>query len=203
MGVSGSRRAAYDSPLPPFHEFLGVLDVRTMTEVAAALGPDGLPPHSDRQILVLDLSKSMLAPLPDASGAGRQKIEIARAAVVRIVQNTAKAGTPFGLVTFTDTPRVVVPLGEIRPENLPYVQSIVDMLTPTGRSAIWDALATGADLLKDQSGVVHGTIVLVTDGWDNCSTRFEPLGAERTPVRSPERTSSATSFRPAPTSTSA
>ncbi|HEV2166390.1 MAG TPA: vWA domain-containing protein, partial [Thermoplasmata archaeon] len=139
------------------------------------------PPKSDRQVLVLDLSKSMLAPLPDAGGAGRQKIEVARAAVVRIVQNTAKAGTPFGLVTFTDTPRVVVPLGEIRPENLPYVQSIVDMLTPTGRSAIWDALATGADLLRDASGAVHGTVVLVTDGWDNCSTRFEPLGADANP----------------------
>ncbi|MCI4358161.1 MAG: VWA domain-containing protein [Thermoplasmata archaeon] len=153
------------------------------SEVAEAMSPEGMGVHPDRQVLVLDLSRSMLAPLPDSSGGSpRQKIEIARSAVLRIVQNAEKAGTPFGLVTFTDTPRVVVPLGEIRPENLPYVKSLVDMLTPTGRSAIWDALATGADLLRDASGAVHGTIVLVTDGWDNCSTRFEPLGADANPT---------------------
>ncbi len=152
-----------------------------MTEVAEAMSPVPVAPSADRQVLVLDLSRSMLAPLPDAGGATRQKIEVARSAVLRIVQNSEKAGTPFGLVTFTDTPRVVVPLGEIRAENLPYVQSLVEMLTPTGRSAIWDALATSADLLKGDHGAVHGTIVLVTDGWDNCSTRYEPLGADPSP----------------------
>jgi hypothetical protein len=149
-----------------------------MSEVADASLPASVAPSGDRQVLVLDLSRSMLAPLPDSSGAPRQKIEIARSAVLRIVQNAEKAGTPFGLVTFTDTPRVVVPLAEVRADNRPYVQSLIEMLTPTGRSAIWDALATGADLLRDASGAVHGTLVLVTDGWDNCSTRFEPLGAD-------------------------
>ncbi|HEV2519248.1 MAG TPA: vWA domain-containing protein [Thermoplasmata archaeon] len=152
-----------------------------VSEAAEVAAPAPLPPSADRQVLVLDLSRSMLAPLPDAGGTARQKIEVARSAVSRIVQNAERSGTPFGLVTFTDIPRVVVPLGEIRPENLPYVQSLVEMLTPTGRSAIWDALATGADLLRDATGAVHGTIVLVTDGWDNCSTRFEPLGADAKP----------------------
>jgi hypothetical protein len=128
----------------------------------------------ERQVLVLDLSRSMLAPLPDPSGAERQKIEIARAAVYQILQNVSRRGARFGLVSFSNTPRIVVPLGEIHSANLPYVQSLVGMLTPGGRSAIWDALAMGADLLREPTGEVRGTLVLVTDGWDNASLRFAP-----------------------------
>ncbi|HEV2429373.1 MAG TPA: vWA domain-containing protein [Thermoplasmata archaeon] len=150
-------------------------------EVSAAATPVDSPtppPPRERQVLVLDLSRSMLAPLPDPSGTERQKIEIARSAVLRIVQHAESASTQFGLVTFSDTPRVAVPLGDIRRENLPYVESLIAMLNPSGRSAIWDALALGADLLKDANGVVTGALVLVTDGWDNASSRFEPPGTE-------------------------
>jgi len=151
-----------------------------------ALAEAPAPPaarYEDRQVLVLDLSRSMLAPLPEATGAVRQKIEIARAAVYQILQNVSRNGTRFGIVSFSNTPRVVVPVGEIHAANLPYVQSLVAMLTPAGRSAIWDALALGADLLREPTGEVRGTLVLVTDGWDNASSRFappEPNGAPRT-----------------------
>jgi hypothetical protein len=144
-----------------------------MSAASPAAMPPG-PPHDERQVLVLDLSRSMLAPLPDASGAVRQKIEIARAAVYQILQTVSRNGTPFGLVSFSNSPRVVVPVGPIHAANLPYVQSLVAMLTPTGRSAIWDAMAMGADLLRDPTGEVRGTIVLVTDGWDNSSNHFAP-----------------------------
>ncbi|HYA57441.1 MAG TPA: VWA domain-containing protein [Thermoplasmata archaeon] len=129
----------------------------------------------DRNVLLLDLSKSMLAPLPDPGGAGkeRQKIEVARTAVFRILQDAANSGTPFGLVTFTEVVRVPVPLGEIHRENLPYIENLISLLTPSGRSAIWDALAVGADLLRSGTHGVQGNLVLVTDGWDNASTRFE------------------------------
>lgn len=128
----------------------------------------------DRSVLLLDLSKSMLAPLPDPEGSrgARQKIEVARTAVYRILKEAAKSGTPFGLVTFTDTVRVPVPLGAIREDHLPYIENLISLLTPNGRSAIWDAIAVGADLLRGSDLGVRGNLVLVTDGWDNASTRF-------------------------------
>ena len=129
----------------------------------------------ERNVLLLDLSKSMLAPLPDTTPGQpeRQKIEVARTAVFRILQDAATSGSLFGLVTFTETVRVPVPLTEIHPENLPYIENLISLLTPSGRSAIWDALAVGADLLRTGPQGVHGNLLLVTDGWDNASTRFD------------------------------
>jgi len=133
------------------------------------------PPTRERNVLLLDLSKSMLAPLPDPQGGGpeRQKIEVARTAVFRILQDAAATGTLFGLVTFTETVRVPVPLGEIHRENLPYIENLISLLAPSGRSAIWDALGVGGDLLRMGTSGVQGNLVLVTDGWDNASTRFD------------------------------
>ncbi len=137
--------------------------------------PPPPPPSRERNVLLLDLSKSMLAPLPDPQGGGaeRQKIEVARTAVFRILQDSAATGNLFGLVTFTETVRVPVPLGEIHRENLPYIENLISLLAPSGRSAIWDALGVGADLLRMGTNGVQGNLVLVTDGWDNASTRFE------------------------------
>ena len=137
---------------------------------AVPAGPD----LRDRNVLLLDLSKSMLAPLPEPDGASRerQKIEVARTAVYRILQDAAKSGTPFGLVTFTETVRVPVPLGTIHRDHLPFIENLISLLSPSGRSAIWDALATGADLLRVGPQGVLGNIVLVTDGWDNASARY-------------------------------
>jgi len=132
-------------------------------------------PSRERNVLLLDLSKSMFAPLPDPQGGGpeRQKIEVARTAVFRILQDAATSGNLFGLVTFTEMVRVPVPLGEIHRENLPYIENLISLLTPSGRSAIWDALGVGADLLRMGTSGVQGNLVLVTDGWDNASSRFE------------------------------
>jgi hypothetical protein len=142
-----------------------------MQEVTAA--PPELQLHQ-RNVLLLDLSKSMLAPLPDPHGGHgeRQKIEVARTAVFRILQEAVTSGTPFGLVTFTETVRVPVPLGEVRRENLPYIENLLALLQPSGRSAVWDAIAVGADLLRAGVQGVRGNLVLVTDGWDNASNRF-------------------------------
>jgi von Willebrand factor type A domain len=137
--------------------------------------PPANPPVRERNVLLLDLSKSMLAPLPDTAPGQpeRQKIEVARTAVFRILQDAANSGSLFGLVTFTETVRVAVPLTEIHRENLPYIENLISLLTPSGRSAIWDALAVGADLLRMGPQGVQGNLVLVTDGWDNASTRFD------------------------------
>ena len=145
-----------------------------MTEVDDAAATYLAPPR-ERHVLILDLSKSMLAPLPDPENPGpeKQKIEVARTAVYRILENAENQRAFFGLVTFTENVRVAVPLTEIRHENLPYLESLISMLMPSGRSAIWDALAVGADLLRAGDGAVRGNLVLVTDGWDNASQRFE------------------------------
>jgi len=145
-------------------------------------------PIRERNVLLLDLSKSMLAPLPDTvpGQPERQKIEVARTAVFRILQDAADTGARFGLVTFTETVRVAVPLTDIHRENLPYIENLISLLNPSGRSAIWDALAVGADLLRMGTQGVQGNLVLVTDGWDNASTRFDvrlPTRPEMTPGR--------------------
>jgi len=143
-------------------------------ETAEAGDEPAGPDLRERNVLLLDLSKSMLAPLPEPDGASRerQKIEVARTAVYRILQDAAKSGTPFGLVTFTETVRVPVPLGQIHRDHLPYIENLISLLTPSGRSAIWDAIGTGADLLRAGDKGVRGNLVLVTDGWDNASSRF-------------------------------
>jgi hypothetical protein len=145
-------------------------------------------PTRERNVLLLDLSKSMLAPLPDATAGQpeRQKIEVARTAVFRILQDATSSGALFGLVTFTETVRVAVPLTDIHRENLPYIENLISLLTPSGRSAIWDALAVGADLLRMGTLGVQGNLVLVTDGWDNASARFDvqlPAGPKLAPGR--------------------
>jgi hypothetical protein len=154
-----------------------------VTEETPAV-PSG-PDLRERNVLLLDLSKSMLAPLPEPDGTSRerQKIEVARAAVYRILQDAAKSGTPFGLVTFTETVRVPVPLGTIHRDHLPFIENLISLLTPSGRSAIWDALGTGGDLLRSGEQGVLGNLVLVTDGWDNASTHYsarpqDPTGPE-------------------------
>jgi hypothetical protein len=141
-------------------------------------------PERERNVLILDLSKSMLAPLPEPQSGSpeRQKIEVARTAVFRILQDASTSGNPFGLVTFTETVRVPVPLGEIHKENLPYIENLISLLTPSGRSAIWDAIAVGADLLRMGVEGVRGNLVLVTDGWDNASQRFDVRNSSHAPL---------------------
>jgi hypothetical protein len=118
-----------------------------------------------RHVLVLDTSKSMLAPMADSS---RRKIEVARSAVFKILEEVKSQGAVFGMVVFNSTASVLLPLSP----QLPRVEEIVDRLVPSGKSAIWDALALGADLLRTTEGYVKGNLVLVTDGWDNMSQHF-------------------------------
>ncbi len=132
------------------------------------------PKPRDRNVLVLDLSRSMLAPMPedDPASPQRQKIEVARTAVYRILQDAARSGAPFGMVTFTDSVRTPVPLATVHRDHLPVIENMVSLLTPSGRSAIWDAIGAAADLLRLRDDGVQGNILLVTDGWDNASSRF-------------------------------
>ena len=153
----------------------------------ALSGPSPLvrPPPRPRHVLVLDISKSMLAPLeePSPGTAVRRKIEVARAATYRIFEAVQAQRALFGLVTFSNSAKVAIPLTEIRPEIRPALDNMIALLQPAGRSAIWDALALGSDLLRVPGGGVVGNLVLVTDGWDNMSQRFVggPSSSEASP----------------------
>ncbi len=109
-------------------------------------------------------------------GAQPKKIEVARTAVYRILENAVRVRASFGLVTFTEVARVAVPLTEMRRENLPSIESLLSMLQPSGRSAIWDALALAADLLRSLHGGVRGQDPL-GDGW--LGQRLHPLHGRR------------------------
>ncbi len=129
------------------------------------------PVDVPRHVLVLDTSKSMLAPI---SGAPRRKIEVAREAVGKILEEVASQRAFFGMVVFNSTTRVLFPLSQ----KLPTMAEIEQNTVPTGKSAIWDALGLGADLLRlGPGGPIVGNLVLVTDGWDNMSRYFR-LGPE-------------------------
>ncbi len=132
-------------------------------------------PTRERNVLLLDLSKSMLAPLPDTAGQPeRQKIEVARTAVFRILQDATTSGALFGLVTFTETVRVAVPLTDIHRENLP-VHREPDLAAHSERPFGDLGRARGRGRPPAITGTlgVQGNLVLVTDGWDNASTRFD------------------------------
>ncbi|MDE1820406.1 MAG: VWA domain-containing protein [Euryarchaeota archaeon] len=150
-------------------------------------GASPTTPQRPRHVLVLDISKSMLAPLPDPSDPTkiRRKIEVARAATYRIFEAVQSQGAVFGLVIFNNVAHVAIPLTEIRPEIRPALDNLVALLPPKGRSAIWDALALGADLLRVEGGSTVGNLVLVTDGWDNMSQRFGAPGVDLPPPPPP------------------
>jgi hypothetical protein len=155
--------------------------------MTGAWGASGGTVQRPRHVLVLDISRSMNAPLPDPSDPQRvrRKIEVARAATYRIFETVQSQGALFGLVIFNNTSHVAIPLTEIRPEIRPALDNLIALLTPDGRSAIWDALALGADLLRVEGGATHGNLVLVTDGWDNMSQRFGAPGIDLPPPPPP------------------
>jgi hypothetical protein len=102
-----------------------------------------------------------------ADGA-HKKIEVARSAVYKIMGEVKSQKALFGMVVFNSTASVLFPLSP----QLPSPDEVAERLVPSGKSAIWDALALGAELLRTVDGAVVGNMVLVTDGWDNMSERF-------------------------------
>lgn len=155
--------------------------------ISKSMGRSSPGASRPRHVLVLDISKSMLAPLPDPSDPHNvvRKIEVARAATFRIFEEVQTQGAMFGLVVFNSGARVALPLQEVRPESRPALDNIIALLQPSGKSAIWDALALGADLLRIEGGGVVGNLVLVTDGWDNMSQRFTAPGLDAPPPPPP------------------
>ncbi len=179
--------APYQPPPPPSDRPPSDPSGAGPQSMQGSWGTTSGPTQRPRHVLVLDISKSMLAPLPDPSDPSRvrRKIEVARAATYRIFETVQSQGAMFGLVIFNNVAHVAIPLTEIRPEIRPALDNLVALLPPKGRSAIWDALALGADLLRVEGGATHGNLVLVTDGWDNMSQRFGAPGIDLPPPPPP------------------
>jgi hypothetical protein len=108
-------------------------------------------------VLVLDSSGSMASIKNDIVGSVNEFIKGQQYAEVKEIPI-------FTLVKFSDTVQTVVekPLNQIRP--------ITDKdYTPTGSTALYDAIGMTMEKLKDKKRVI---MVIVTDGQENASRKF-------------------------------
>lgn len=124
-------------------------------------------------VVVMDTSGSMNEADPNAPG--KTKLDTAKAAVNEILGDTS---TPFGLVTYPSGP-TGEPLPRVDscesgkvvliPDNRDFNQNsaVVNGLTADGNTPSGPALKATAHWLS-QRGYRDATIVLVTDGNDNC-----------------------------------
>lgn len=134
-------------------------------------------------LLILDSSKSMA----DPAGDGRTRMEAAQAAARELV-TTLPEDARVGVRVYgarksgvsreegcADT-ELVVPVG---PLDRDAVVSEIEALKPTGRTPIGRSLAAAAD---DLPGSGRRTVILVSDGGDNCAPP-EPCDAAREVAR--------------------
>ena len=120
------------------------LDVKPLSESTTPVGI----------VLVIDTSGSMRA-----NGRLEQAKEAAKAFVDRKLANDQIA-----LVTFSNEPRVAV---NFTADPGPLVAAI-DGLQPTGETALWDGVRTGANLLGERADLLPYLVVL-SDGADTVS----------------------------------
>lgn len=149
---------------------------------AAAASSGGASRDAGALVLVLDASGSML----DPGSSGRRKIDEAKAALTMIVEELPRE-TPTGLRVFgsgiatrasTQTcrdSRLVVPVSRVAPDEL---RKAVRSVRARGWTPIAYALNAAA---KDLAPRRRGSVVLVSDGVDECYPRFgdEPCEVAR------------------------
>lgn len=138
---------------------------------APAAPGDGTGTSAGSLVMVLDSSGSMA----DDDGAGRTRMESARSAVGAVV-DALPEGYPTGLRVYgadrasgcTDT-RLVRP---VEPLDRAAVKEAVDAVGPKGDTPIGLSLQRAAqDLPEPEDGAIGTrTILLVSDGEDNCGT---------------------------------
>ncbi|QNE79291.1 VWA domain-containing protein [Streptomyces finlayi] len=140
-------------------------------------------------VMVLDSSGSM----GDDDGAGRTRMESARAAVGTVV-DALPDGHPTGLRVYgADRPQGCTDTRLVRPvEKLDRdaVQTAVAAVRPRGDTPIGLSLQKAAEDLPEPSGGAVGTrtVLLISDGEDNCGTPkpcevAEQLGKDGTGLR--------------------
>ncbi|MEV6110447.1 VWA domain-containing protein [Streptomyces sp. NPDC051940] len=138
---------------------------------AAAPAQDGPPPADSSLVMVLDSSGSMR----DDAGGGQTRIQAARDAIGSVVDSLPD-GYPTGLRVYgadresgcTDT-RLVKPVTALDRAGL---KEAVAAVKPKGDTPIGHSLRQAAkDLPEPAAGTVgHRSILLISDGEDNCGT---------------------------------
>ncbi len=164
---------------------LVVLSVLAVSAGGSPAGAQTSPLASARTVVILDGSGSMWGSVGRTA-----KIALARRALKRVLEPRT-AGAPIGLVAYghrrkrscSDVEVVVEP----RRGNGAELTSAIDDLAPRGRTPLASALETAFEQLQEanrgarrQRGVgggASGTVILVTDGAENC--RRDPCAVVR------------------------
>jgi hypothetical protein len=135
----------------------------------------GLPPGTPTVIFnqVQDISRVVLCIDRSGSMQEEQKMELAKLGA-KIFVDLLHEGDQLGIVTFSETPRVDLPITTVTNGNRDQIRnSYIEPLYPGGATAIWDALDTSLSLFPPGSARSPAgcgeIIILLTDGLDNSS----------------------------------
>lgn len=153
-----------------------VIALALTTAVAPFSGVGAEETCEEEAMLVFDASGSMSAALPGDPDA---KIHVARQAVAEVLPEiTATRAT--GLVTFGAIPGASCDSVSLRLPPVPNSAELIlaELLTldPSGQTALSQATLLAAQTL--QNGEKPGTIVVVTDGLENCGMNACSVGTK-------------------------
>lgn len=124
----------------------------------------------------------------DVSGSLRgEKLERAKLGMSAFLSHLVpERGDVVGLIAFSSTPRVVVPMGKLF-ECAEQVERAIAALRPGEDTALVDAVLLAWDEVSRWDDWVRAVIV-VTDGLENASTRSKPEALQRPGAVLPRRT---------------
>jgi len=139
--------------------------------VLAALTGSAVAQDEDGTMIVLDGSGSMWGQID-----GTPKIEIARHAIGRMLADWP-TGRQLGLMAYghrregdCDDIETLMPLG---PLDSDIVESVLNDITPRGKTPIGASVRAAAEAIGQ-----NGSVVVVTDGLENCGADLCALGEE-------------------------
>lgn len=169
-----TRSATYEAP-PPAPT--SVASPASVNPILSKIGPQaGVTRAEGIGVAVLvDTTGSMSNSVADAGGYSRPKLEIARRAVLALLDTTDHAARAapdrnirVGVYEFSDRTgmddcRRMIPLG---PLDLAAARSAVSRLTPNGGTPIGNAMIVALQDLA-ASGLAHQHVLIVTDGENN------------------------------------
>lgn len=117
---------------------------------------------------ILEVTKAFQQPisialLVDASSSMTYSMKQATSAAVTFVQRTLKEGDRCVVFSVRDTPRREIALTADRQA----IESALTNMKPSGRTSLWDAIASAERELKDEKN--RRAIVVLTDGGDTAS----------------------------------
>jgi hypothetical protein len=112
----------------------------------------------------------------DASGSMAEIFEDAAEAMVAYADDhvDGEEGDRAALVCFPPADRLLLDLG-CYADTADFIRDELKKIAPNGCTPLWDALWNAIEMLKRDRSGEEGTVIVVTDGEDNCSKNF-PAG---------------------------